>query len=437
LLVSMGVLIVAIFALASVFDMSSETTGRTVAHAEVLEASAAVQQRVTDQLSKIEPGLLIIDSPAPTSARSEISGSQQIFRLRHDRLVFVAMGASNGFQSFTDPIRGTPADPTKEPASSREALIYLGPGIPLSDTLPLQERPFDDSTTIRLTAAEWVFAHRAILLLTDNPNHAGWSPPDMTGLVGGGGLMNGGTLAAALPDIRSGKMDAIVSSAAYRANGQAIIDAMNAKTAADLVSPTATFAGLWDPNLTPTSASLNSADGDYYTHSGFMLQPRLADFRIEWTDGRDNAGAPDYGVRWFGLRPDWVAPLPTDGSGNVQADLIQYRAMCRFNYTSSSPVTQQDQNERDAFQTKIEWATVSNGNPDAQAAYRAVWRADTWQYRPKALRFTYRIYDAQSRLKQMTSIDLNDDGKPDTDPSGKAYSVARYGQEFSIVVPIP
>jgi hypothetical protein len=100
-------------------------------------------------------------------------------------------------------------------------------------------------------------------------------------------------------------------------------------------------------------------------------------------------------------------------------------------------MTQQDQNERDVFLNKIEWAKTGNDSPDVQAAYRAVWRADTWQYRPKALRFTYRIFDAQNRLKQITSIDLNDDGKPDTDPSGRAYSMARYGQEFSIVVPIP
>jgi hypothetical protein len=423
LLVSMGILIVAIFALATVFDMSSETTGRTVAHAEILEASAAVQQRVTDQVSKIEPGLLIIESPAPTLARSEIQGGERLFRLRHDRLVFVAMGAPGEFQSFTDPVRGTPTDPTQEPASSREALIYLGPGIPLSDATPPQELDFL-APTVGLTAVEWVFAHRAILLLTDDPLHAGWFPPDMNVIAGAGGLLKGGSLASIAPDIRQGRMDAVISNTLYRASGATIIDIINSLTPAALLVAAPPIAGLWDANLTPTTASLgNTADPDYYTRSGSTLQPRLADFRIEWTDMRDNLGVPDYGTRWFGLRPYWASPV-------TDVDAVQFKAQCRRDFTSVS-IPSPEEDERLVFESKIEWSNPTNGAANAQAAYRAIWRADTWQYRPKALRFTYRIYDAQNRLKQRTEIDLNEDGIAD------ASDVVRWGQEFSIVVPIP
>ncbi|HVP11631.1 MAG TPA: hypothetical protein VMV94_10635 [Phycisphaerae bacterium] len=425
LLVSMAVLIVAILALATVFDLSSETTGRTVAHAEAMEESAAVQQRFTDLLSKIEPGLLIIESPPPTLARSEIPEGDRLFRQRRDCLVFVAMGPPGAFQSFTDPTRWTPALPT-EPASSREALIYLGPGIPLTDSVPPKERPFDDDV-LRIPAVEWVFAHRAILLLADDPGHVGWAPPNMNVIVNG--LLGGGTLLSAAPTIRQGQMDAVVSSTAYRADGLTIIDEINRKPASDLVSATPTFAGLWDANVTPTSASLDPNALDHYPRSGFTLQPRLADFRIEWTDGRDNLGAPDYGTRWFGLRPNYAEPVPVDATGHIVADQIQYRAQCRHHAPYVADATP---DERAAFETKIECSSPGDsGGPDVNERYRAVWRADTWQYRPKALRFTYRIYDAQNRLKQLASADLNEDGVADTNP------IARWGQEFSIVVPIP
>src|SRR5690606_38112603 len=64
---------------------------------------------------------------------------------------------------------------------------------------------------------------------------------------------------------------------------------------------------------------------------------------------------------------------------------------------------------------EIEWPTGGQPGESTTAAYRAIWRGDTWQYRPRALRFTYRLYDANERLRQATEVDFNRNGQPDPD----------------------
>jgi hypothetical protein len=440
--VSVGVLVVVIFAVATIFNISSETTGRTVAHAELLEASAAVQQRVADQLSKIQPGLLIIESPKPTLARAEIPGGPRLFRLRHDRLVFLAMGEAADFQSFTDPTRGTPYDTALAPFSSGEALMYFGPGVPVSNTTPPVERPFDDNL-IQLTASEWILAHRAILLALDPPNPPvpGWTPPDMGVFTNGGGMLKNpaGTLD---PLYYQARMDVVVSSSEHLATGSTFIDLIRDKPVTDLLSATPVIAALWAPNLTPTATTLTDPSNlCYYTAGGFTLQPRLADFHIEWTDGAcldplgpdnlPNTGDEDRSTRWFGLQPFLDSPLDNP-------DAIEFRPIRRQNAPSNT-VPSAEEDERLAFQNQIEWSDPVSGTPAVNAAYRAIWRLDTWQYRPKALRFTYRIYDSRNRLKQTVDTDLDDDGVADWQEgaTGTPRSVTRLGQEFSFVVPLP
>ncbi len=424
LLVSMAIMVVAIVAVSFVFEISSKTTGRTLSHSEVIEASSAVHHRLGDQLSRIKPGLLIIESPTPTYARADIKGAKRLFRLGQDRLVFIASGGPGEFQSATDPTLGSPTNPNDEPASSSEALIYFGPGIPLADVPPFGELDFADDA-IGMTASEWILAHRAILLLGEDPNLADtWTPPSMTVFTDGStGLLHGGSLPTAF---RSCEMDAVVSSRAFPANGDTLVNlilAMDPVT--ELLIPNPAIAGLWEPNLTPTSVSLeDKADLDYYTRSAFTFQPRLAGFRIEWTDGLTNPGEPDFGTRWFGLRPDWNSSLSNP-------DLIAQKPMRRQDFPCTDA-------EFDAFQNKIEWSNPDSGAASPSASYRAIWRLDTWQYRPKALRFTYRIYDARNRLKSVPETDLNDNSIPDPDEGGTGPAlVTRFGKEFSVVVPIP
>ncbi|MBN2561186.1 MAG: prepilin-type N-terminal cleavage/methylation domain-containing protein [Phycisphaerae bacterium] len=432
LLVAVTILAVTIVAVSEIFNISSEAASRTTAHTEIMAASAAVQQRLTDALAHIEPGLLIIESPPPTGLRGDVPFGREYFRLRHDRLVFIASGSPGEFQSFTDPRRGTPEDPDETPATGTQALVYFGPGIPLFDTGDLRPRPFDDDA-YSLSGCEWVFANRSILFLLDPPSSLppDWNPPDMGVFTGGGGMLLGGDL---YEDYREGQMDVVVSDETYKADAATLVNLVLGKDISVELSSNPTIAALWEPNWCPTSATLDDPGSrDYYTHSGFAFQHGLADFRIEWTDGRrvDPANG-DYRTRWFGLRPD---PASSAQLGSP----IDYLPVLREQYTDDTTVA-----EAKAFgmvgddgANLIEWSDPPVGGGSANdARYRAIWRGDTWQFRPKALRFTYRIYDANHRLKHTTEVDLDEDGDPD--PDGDAtYDVARFGMEFSIVVPLP
>jgi type II secretory pathway pseudopilin PulG len=461
LVVSMGILAATIVAVATIFSIGSEAASRTEAHAEILESSSALQQSLADDLSHMAGGLLIIESPPPTLVRAEVHNGPKVFRLRHDRLVFIASRGSEGtYQSVTDPTRGFPGDliidPVKEPISSPEALVYYGPGIPVvgNGTVAGDRKLFDDET-VALPAAEWTFARRAVLLLgvAPNPPITGWTPLAITAFDNG--------LLSSVPDIYESRMDALV--AGTNAPATLIGKIMAALTASGLATPTSLVSDLWSPNLTPVTTSLtDSTLADYYARSGFNFQLRLADFRIEWTDGRrvdpngpDNNPATfadnDNSTRWFGLTPD-RNELPDV----TNLDAMKYQPRPRGMAAAGNPSNPNPLNPDNPPDENLAFGIPATGNgiewsptgitPDPVARYRAVWRSDplnpssTWQYRPKALKFTYRIYDATQRLKQNTSVDFDEDGIADPINSGNPtipYVVTRYGQEYSFVVTLP
>ncbi|HKQ48509.1 MAG TPA: hypothetical protein VJZ71_10600 [Phycisphaerae bacterium] len=444
LIVSMGILTATMIAVATVFSISSDAAGRTEAHAEVLEASAAFQQTVADELSRIVPdGLLIIESPPPTLVRAEVSEGPRVFRLRHDRLVFISSkGTEGAYQSFTDPTRARPdltdAETRRTPASSPEALIYYGPGIPVAGngTAAGIRTPFDDPAI--LTASEWMFAHRAILLMVEDPGVAGWVPATKADF-------DAGLLMPNTTGMFEARMDAIVTGM----NPVAALGNWLDVVWTNLAAPPVQLSDLWQPNLTPITTSLvDPADADYFTRSGFTFQPRMVDFRIEWTDGGSvdllgpddlpGTGDEDLRTRWFGLVPD-RDELPDLNSLNSMRYLAQMRGRPgATNHANPNPSNIDNPNPSPGIWDSIEWSQ-SGITADPGAHYRAVWRRGTWQFRPKALRFTYRIYDATRRLKQPTSVDFDEDGTADPDPANPTspFIVTRYGQEFSIVVPVP
>lgn len=479
LTVSMGVLLLAIITVATIFNISSDAAGRTASHVQLLEASAAVHGELTEKLSRIVPGLLIIESPPPTLARAETPEGPQYFRLRHDRLVFLSShGGEGAFESFTDPTRGTPAFPTRAPAASPEALVYFGPGIPVqgNNNVSGLQFPFDDEA-LALPASEWVFMHRAILLLTGfiPAEHPDWNTPggplSMSQVFTSPGIMlDGGTLRGTYTGFFEGRMDAVISDTApvgYEATAATLIQYINSRTLSNATfqtlfwgnDATARASALWEPSLAPISTSYTDPlHADYFTRSGSTFMPRLADFRIEWTDGgrvdplgpddAPNTGDEDFRTRWFGLAP---APLSVDSS-NVpdlsSPNMLRYQARLRGVATSQNPSNpnpnnpDNDADATDAFSSRIEWADGRGPLPHASARYRAVWRGNDYeQNRPKALRFTYRIYDSNARLRQPVSIDLNEDGIADPGtpqtPAANPYIVSRLGREFSVVVALP
>lgn len=480
LLVSTAIMTVALIGVVSIFNISSAAAGRTNAHAEMLEASASLQNELSHHLSQMAPGLLIIESPPATTIRSDIPGGPGVRRLRHDRLVFISTAASEEFQSSIDPRRGRPDDPLgttdnrlRPAATSREALLYFGPGIPVtfeSDGTPIPRNiDFTGGSLpdVTLAASEWMFLHRQILLLNDTST-PGWTPapPDVTLYTSVGGMLDGAPLDA---QFRESRMDTVINApSGERATASTIIDMVRTRsiTGRDADPTPSQIHALWQPNwailrprLEIPAMPMNPPDPlppDYYTRTGSNFIPRLADFRIEWTDGKridpyGSDGLPQSGdetvagnrTRWFGLAPDpkpnpTEEPNPTDP---VSINQMRYRARMRAIAdvnNPSNPSTNNPDNtvEETAAFANIEWSPFGI-DADQFAQYRAVWRAGNWQYRPKALRFTYRLYDAGRRLQQTTTTDLNENGFADPDVAPTKPSVIQYGIEFSIVVPIP
>lgn len=444
LLVSMAILLTAMLGVVGVFNISSDTATKTAAHAELLESSRALQDELQRQLSRIAPGLLIIESPPPTTVRAETREGPKLFRLRQDRLVFVAAHPDqDAFQSFTNrPRRIVATDPTTDPIHAAEALLYFGPGLPVASDG--QARPLSDTN---LTASDWIFAERAILLAGNPPNPVipNWTPPDMTIFSSAGGMLDGGPLN---PDFEQGKMDAVVSAASgaggMRADASSLIQLMPGRSISGATPP---IAALWAPNWTPASAKIaegGTAPADFYLRTGTNFVPRLADFRIEWTDGRriDPFGPDDdpatladndNNTRWFGL-----APFP-DSSVDLAAvdSTLRFQSRMRGEVNPANPSNPNATNpdnplpETAAF-SQVEWSPYGVTS-DLNAAYRAVWRTDTWHLRPRALRFTYRLYDRTGRIKSAQRLDLDGDNNP-SDPEASAAVQTRLGQEFSFVV---
>lgn len=420
MMVAVALLALVMVMVSQVFTMSGEAAGRTTAQAEVISASSALREKLSADLDRMAPGLLVIECPPPLLDRIEVPGGSAIIPIRHDRLAFISAGSAGRFQSFTDPTRGyfNPADPLAvnlTPASSDAALLYYGPGITATNAsgAPLVESVFLNDTSI--PAVNWALARRAILLLNqrplDNGQNTAWRanlPMVTTGATRLLDLLNGNPFAANNP-FRLGLMDAAVSDdpLGRPADPQALTNIVEQNYIALSSAPdTPAPPGLWGMNWCPPSASQrDSAVEDHYTRSGFTFMPGLVDLRIEWTDGRQVNPPVDQRTRWYGLKPDPTSNPPAS---------LSYRPDPSFQAGSAFEV----------FQT------------GAGARYRAIWRPSTWHLRPKAIRLTYRIYDASRRLSESVTTDFDEDGDPD--PDGPAADlIKRYGHEFSVVFPIP
>lgn len=450
LMVSIALLVAVILMVSQIFSITSEAAGITTAQSEVFSAAAAFREHMTKLLSKIEPGLLIIESPPLTAARFETPGGERFYRQRHDRIVFVASGGLGEFQSTTDPTRGMPVpmgtlNENSTPATSSQALILVGPGITrLYGGLPIENTFLGDAT---VPASEWILAQRTILLgidpqSSDFPNGpfvANTPTIDAAFLVDGANQVR--PLHQSFRDVDFDAVRPVNYVAGPAANAATLIGRLagvgvttgNPTPAASVFSPL--LWGLWQMNYTPPTASgANVNLPDHYSRNGFNFLEHVADFRIEWTDGRAiNAGGQfgnpvDIRTRWFGLRPD---PDATPSAGGV--DTLPQRSALRANFPASTTLA-----EAAVFGipggagSRVEaWSTGAN------ARYRAVWRNDTWEFRPKALRFTFRVYDSHNRLARQSPLDLDEDGIDDDSENASLPSVVkRYGQEFSIVIPL-
>ncbi len=432
LMVAIGILLAAILAVSRIFTISSDVTSRTASHAELIEAAAGVRERLAAELARLAPdSLLIIESPRPTSARADIPNDRRLFRMRHDRLVFVTHSSNlSAYQSHTHRWAVTPATADRAPPTSGQSIVYFGPTIAVQ--ADGTEFSFEDDPTA-LAGSQWTYGHRNTLLFTEVPPNSdpAWTPMTTNAFET---MLTGSPLAATL---REGRTDVLIDSDSASVEGSYVArfsDFIRNKTFADLLSPTPSIRALWEPHLTPTSFSLlDPAERDFYTRLGGALRHGMADVRIEWTDGRrvnptdPNPANRNFNTRWFGLFPDGTQDVDL-----TQPDNLTYYASRRQNAVGDTTAS-----ENQTFADQIEWSPFANA-ANVDAAYRAVWRADTWAFRPKAIRVTMRLYDGANRLKDTSTIDLDEDGDPD--PDGAAlppFVVTRYGIEHSFVLPVP
>jgi len=481
LMVSVALLVAVILMVAQIFDISTKAASRTNAQSEVFAANAALRERMTADVSRMLPGFLVINSPPPTPVRAEVPGGEAIFRVRQDSLMFVAGGAPGQYESLTDPTRGEPDNgvtvpagrlrPTQwVPTASSAALMYYGPAEPMDASG--NARPLDLPADPRPpTASEWVFVNRALLIGSEANAGVGYwttvtpptpSPPwwtqyvqwkntlDADAIVFQNSLASLGVLN--VPDnYLNGSMDVFfrqVTPAVGQITATEFIDRLNTKLSGIGLGsfPGSLLENLWQPGRAPMSASLRDPTAfDYYKRNGANFMPRMADIRIEWTDGRSvdppppYANNPNLSTRWFGLRADInYNPNPANPAGLNGQPFEAWRRGDQVNYYGGSPTAPQllvdaYGTETSIFNNVIESADLSGSN----AAYRAVWRKDNWQYRPKALRITYRLFDVRNKLESDTTVDLDDDDRPDPEGSATPYVLKRYGQEFSVVIPVP
>jgi len=481
-MVSVALLVAVILMVAQIFDISTKAASRTNAQSEVFSQAAAFRERVTMDVSRMMPGLLVIDSPPPTPVRAEVPDGEVIFRLRQDRLVFVAGGAPGQYQSLTDPTRGEtytgpPLTGTYSlhpgnwtPSAAAAALMYFGPAEPMDASG--NPRPLDLVGDPRPpTASEWVFVNRALLIGSEPNAGAGyfgntvtpqpaWWPQyqqwrntmgtDWTAFYNS--LIAVGALTVPA-NYLNGSMDVLhpfppVPPNAVPMSPAELIDRLNGKLPTNSGgTPGLQIEDLWLPGRAPVTASLRDPTAyDYYKRNGANFMPRMADIRIEWTDGRSidppppytNSTPPDLRTRWFGLTCDvGNSPNPTNPAGLNSISYTARRRVDQFGtnyYTAGAPASVANAYDLETltFGNQIESAASSG----ATASYRAVWRKDNWQYRPKALRITYRLFDAANKLESDSTVDLDDDDLADPE-GGTPYVTSRYGQEFSLIIPVP
>lgn len=457
LLVTVGLVAIVIVSVAQVFSITSTAASATEANASLIKKSRNINKTLEDAVANMAPDCVLAISCAPPIRNTREVVSGPYIPLQHDAIAFAARGNPNQYVSFTDPTRPTAANPELGPAKSSEALIYFGMGDPLTQNPNgiLQPIRLDSGN---LFAPEWPFVHRAIVLLPEvapgtDANWANSRLRDMTGQFAIGGLFN--NTMALLPQYADGTIDAIVSSNTLRANTQTIAQIiMDKDWDTDLGTNNPSITGLWSHSQAPRTLFLNANFAnrkDFYRRGGATFTFGLADFRVEWTDGRpiDPLG-PDglvdtrdenLNTRWFGIRPDPEQIVTAGDLNETVANSgpgVPFYAYRRHdtdpNQTLSDPLEEQALN--DLYRDRIEWPRDTDAGTQT-AMYRAIWRADTWQYRPKALRFTYRLYDENQRIKNNVEVDFDRDGYADPDFSLAKRQMVRMGREFSVVVPVP
>lgn len=436
-LVAIALLLAVMLAIARVFEMTSLASGRTIGQSETVEAAAAFEQAVRTQIARIKAdspdSLLVIESPTPLTDMPETLQGAPVFSVRHDRLVFIAQhDQPEGFRSLTDrwipsnnPPIGPGAGQDRQAFSSPEALIYFGPGDP------------DGRGLLNTPVKDWILSQRIVLLGARRPAPA---TPRFTSFCG---------------DVPPVQYPLFPGLSVYSSLLNCGVDAVE-ETSDELVTriafnPINSSPGLWDLTVCPSSVSVSEPTSPtYYERAAFNLLPHVADLRIEWTDGSAvdpraavGGGLQNPATQWFGQNRDTVGDhgflRPRDPAGPTGDVCSKREWLWAFDPVPPGPVL--PDSAPTAYGHPVV-GTLGQIETEGVNAYRAVWNHATWAFRPKALRFTFRVYDSQNHLSDTDSYNQAPWAASPTwlnpnDPRSPGGRVRRYGLEYSFVVNLP
>lgn len=472
-LVATALLVATMLVVSEVFSLSSNASGRTVAHTEIIEAAQTFEQAVRTRVAQMKKGLLIIESPEALLNRGDLPASPALLPMRHDRLVFIAQGGQVDFESVTD--RNAPSinNPLNNGAlgtgrtfTAPEALVFFGPSYPDGRILASNYTSGVGVVDTTIAGKEWIVAQRAVLLGGPTAAFTSYATLAGAGINTPAAPYRLADIMNAAPAVLQGVYGATMD--AVNETGDQLLQRIQTELAAGR-----SIEGLWQLGLCPSTVQLDVNQDNplnkraYYSRAAFNLQPRIADLRIEWTDGSaidpvDIAptlpppAAGHANPTFQQRRPDtqWFGP-PRLTSGNAGWTAPQVPLPPNF-----PPVS----NETGDVCAKWQWLlafggvpTISTGEfntygqvlnfpnspelrtgngPGGLPVYRAVWTPKTWDFRPKALRFTFRAYDSQDRIANVEQSRSNVDAL-NVPANFVTPTPKRYGLEFSFVVNVP
>ena len=364
LMVSIAILVVVMLAVSYIFSAVSKTTGLTTANIELTDTLDILRRTMQDDLNAMAPGLLIIDSPDPLNLNGAepthipdalgepFDDTDPNYAPRRDRLVLLTGTSPGTYQSWFYP-----------DISTGEAAIHYGHGgVWGGDTVPVH---------LPALAFDRVLVRRVVLLGADGAATAvyplGWPPPGSELLV----MFR--LHICAFDAVQETLSDLLVRLRGFPATLalQPLYIRSLAGRGFDEVPPIRINAYI-------STEEERVAWRNRLRHC-FEMMPRVGHFIVEWTDGAPPDGPLDPeggGMQWYGLARD------LDDSGTA-GEFGEPRPKGAWPPTGDYPP------EEDPV------------SPDDYPGYRAVWRVDngTWHLRPKALRVTVRLYDANKRVR--------------------------------------
>ena len=379
LMVSMAVLVIAMVAVGYIFSAVSKTSGLTTADIELTDAADVLRRTMQADLNAMAPGFLMVLAYPPVADRRDLPDEPPIPQRRDSLLTFLAVGAPGQFQSFWNPT-----------VTSSEALVTYGPGLtedPASGDLALPSYLFDS-----------VLSRRAILLVEETLT----GTPELDKQWGHG---QGATDPDYLPPDRLGAEpwdDKNTFNKLHYSLRSSLVDVIQQRSYQSvilrlrrLLTEGGSSVAFWHTSYAPPALPAD-APLDDRGRCCFTLVPHAADFIVEWTDGSvadPRPGTYDSRLQWFGLGRD------IDGDGLIRSAVV---------LPGSSDVISRQQWSMDLMNPPRNIELISNesdppepgwSSPAEIMGYWAMWTEQTWQYRPKALRVTVRLYDANKRIR--------------------------------------